>query len=111
MNLSITGIYRRIHTVHLTNFRGSIEDFFFGKIYLEGTQGMDVFHTLSKEETGVLSDLLLSSCYRDCFFVSGHSNLHVNDCGDIPGGDVHTHDSEKVRNQHQNVLIHHLVGS
>jgi hypothetical protein len=79
MNLSITGIYRRIHILHLTNFRGSIEDFFFGK-------------STSKE-------------HREW------SNLHVNECGDIPGGDVHTHDSEKVRNQHQNVLIHQLVGS
>jgi hypothetical protein len=70
------------------------------KIYLEGTQGMwfiTAFHTLSKEGTGVLADLS-SFCYRGCFFVSCHSNLHTNEHGDMPGGAVHMHDSEKARN-------------
>jgi hypothetical protein len=29
----------------------------------------------------------------------------------MPGGAVHMHDSEKARNYHQNVLIHHLLGA
>jgi hypothetical protein len=70
------------------------------KIYLEGTQGMGfitVFHTLSKEGTGVLDDLT-SFCYRVCFFVSCHSNLHANESGGMSGGAVHMNDSEKARN-------------
>jgi hypothetical protein len=29
----------------------------------------------------------------------------------MPGGAVHMHDSEKARNYHQNVLMHHLLGA
>jgi hypothetical protein len=58
-----------------------------------------VFHTLSKEGTGVLSDFLPNLCYyRGLFFVSSHSNLHANERGGMTGGTVHMHDSEKARN-------------
>ncbi len=37
-------------------------------------------------------------CYRDCFFVSGHSNLLTNKHGDIPRRSVHMQDIQKDRN-------------
>ena len=55
------------------------------------------FHAVSKEGTGLFTDFP-SFSYRDCFFVSCDSNLHANERGDMPGGAVHMHDSEKARN-------------
>jgi hypothetical protein len=55
------------------------------------------FHAVSKGGTGHFTDFP-NFCYRGCFFVSCHSNLHGNERGGTPGGAVHMHDSEKARN-------------
>ncbi len=68
------------------------------------------FHAVSKGGTGHFTDFP-NFCYRGCVFVSCHSNLHGNERGGTPGGAVHMHDSEKARNEHQNVLIHQVLGA
>jgi hypothetical protein len=58
------------------------------------------FHALSKEGTGVLTDLT-SFCYRPlffCFMSFKPSLSHANEHGGTSGGAVHMHDSEKARN-------------
>ncbi len=111
MRIYINGC--RCNTLHNTNFWGTIEAKKFAKsTSKEHREWGSLLHfTPFQKKELVFWPIYRVSVIETVFFVSCHSNLHVNERGGMTGGAVHMNDSEKARNWHQNVLIHHLLGA
>jgi hypothetical protein len=87
-----------LHTEKSRNFR---------KLDTRTRQFITVFHSLSKEQTGLLVDFVLSSL----FFVSVHSNLRNGDTEVCHEGLIRWKIVRRQGINNQNVLIQYVVGA